>query len=134
MVALLTIPGIGTEVAETTATLHPLPSNPVRLEFGLVGQIKTSEISDYAIVYGENIRHLTIRSLFNFNYQTIPIVRRITIMADTLALFLEACKANKRVMNFRCCHYLISFTFLSIALRPSSRPGRGHFFFVITEI
>ena len=108
-------------MTETTATLHPLPSNPVRLEFGLVGQIKTSEISDYAIVYGENIRHLTIRSLFNFNYQTIPIVRRITIMADTLALFLEACKANKRVMNFRCCHYLISFTSLSIALQVHLR-------------
>ena len=79
--------------------LDPLPSKPNKLEFNLVSNMKTSEISDYAIVCGDITKQLTIRSLFNFNYQTIPVVRRITILLDTLALFLNT--DDKRVMSFR---------------------------------
>ena len=55
---------------------------------------------DYALVSGDSAKQLTIRSLFNFNYQTVPVVRRITILLDTLALFLSSAK-DKRVMSFR---------------------------------
>ena len=79
--------------------LDPLPSKPNKLEFNLVSNMKTSEISDYAIVCGDSAKQLTIRSLFNLNYQTIPVVRRITILLDTLALFLNT--DDKRVMSFR---------------------------------
>jgi len=54
---------------------------------------------DYAIVYGDNGRQLTIRSLFNDKYQSLSNVRKITILLDTLACFLD-CK-GKRVMEFK---------------------------------
>jgi len=76
-----------------------LPSRPNKLEFSLVSQIKNSEITDYAILAGDSAKQMTIRSFFNFNYQSVPVVRRITILLDTLALFLDA--NDKRVMSFR---------------------------------
>ena len=78
--------------------LEHLPSKPHKLEFNLVANLKTSEIMDYAIVAGDNPKHFTIRSLFNFKYQNVPDIRRITILLDTLASFLGN---EKRVMDFK---------------------------------
>jgi len=79
--------------------LDPLPSKPHKLEFNLVPHIKNADITDYALVSGDSAKHLTIRSFFNLNYQSIPDIRKITILLDTMACFLNL--GDKRLMDFR---------------------------------